>query len=387
MDLAITQALIGLIPSLEGHLQQELKDLTSALLAQSRSYAGSLKAEEEIARLYACANLACNRYLTKPPSKKAKLECYIRLKRELGLPKFNARPPCPPRIYQQLYRHFDSCLGAGTRRRGRLPKPRIDELPTNIEPLKHLKRSSDDRAEGDPSIQQKLLRQWSRSGIPDARNQNTKLPDWVMPSIHYLCRSTGASAAPPHVFVGISTAMSVFSSLLGTPNTPAGRANLLALLVAIYLNVSLRISNRKVDAQSLDAEARFALEVVTRLEEAHEAAPYVDVTDVHTWIIAFHEKAFLHMEWYQNVPRKGDFKALSTGLHTRNGGGLGLQSLRKQTLERTGKSTVLPGLGTMMQDRVDFVTQAKRADYISWKSNIMSRIQEINTEANTVTTT
>ena len=57
----MTQALISLIPTLTGPLPPELLELAVSLLAQSRSQASSLKADEEIARSYACANLACER--------------------------------------------------------------------------------------------------------------------------------------------------------------------------------------------------------------------------------------------------------------------------------------------------------------------------------------
>ena len=61
MDRSVAQALIGLIPTLTGPLPPELLDLAVSLLAQSRSKASSLKPDEEIARSYACANLACER--------------------------------------------------------------------------------------------------------------------------------------------------------------------------------------------------------------------------------------------------------------------------------------------------------------------------------------
>ena len=62
MDKTIIQALSGLIPSLNGPLPPDLVDLALSLLAQSRNKASSLKAEEEIARSYACAHIACERY-------------------------------------------------------------------------------------------------------------------------------------------------------------------------------------------------------------------------------------------------------------------------------------------------------------------------------------
>ena len=63
MDRSIAQTIHGLIPALSGPLPPELLELSSSLLAQSRSKASSLKADEEIARSYACANIACERYL------------------------------------------------------------------------------------------------------------------------------------------------------------------------------------------------------------------------------------------------------------------------------------------------------------------------------------
>lgn len=55
------QALTGLIPALSGPLPAELVDLALSLLARSRSVAHSLKPDEEIARPYACAQMACER--------------------------------------------------------------------------------------------------------------------------------------------------------------------------------------------------------------------------------------------------------------------------------------------------------------------------------------
>lgn len=58
---SIEAALTGLIPTLNGPLPPELLDLALSLLTRSRSVANSLKPDEEIARPYACAQLACER--------------------------------------------------------------------------------------------------------------------------------------------------------------------------------------------------------------------------------------------------------------------------------------------------------------------------------------
>ncbi len=58
----VEQSLTGLIPTLNGPLPPELIELALSLLTRSRSVASSLKSDEEIARPYACAQLACERY-------------------------------------------------------------------------------------------------------------------------------------------------------------------------------------------------------------------------------------------------------------------------------------------------------------------------------------
>ena len=61
MSKPVIQALNNLIPRHSGTLPPELIELASYLLAQSRNKCSNLKQDEEIARAYACANLACER--------------------------------------------------------------------------------------------------------------------------------------------------------------------------------------------------------------------------------------------------------------------------------------------------------------------------------------
>jgi origin recognition complex subunit 6 len=58
----VEQALGNLVPTHASDLPQDLVSLASSLVAQSRSFSSSLKPEEEIARPYACAEIACRRY-------------------------------------------------------------------------------------------------------------------------------------------------------------------------------------------------------------------------------------------------------------------------------------------------------------------------------------
>jgi origin recognition complex subunit 6 len=65
MNRTIELNLESIIPRHSGALPRELKELTASLLAQSRTKC-NLGAEEEAARTYLCANLACERYAFGP---------------------------------------------------------------------------------------------------------------------------------------------------------------------------------------------------------------------------------------------------------------------------------------------------------------------------------
>lgn len=62
MSRQLELALVSMLPTYGQDLPPQLIELAGSLLALSRSKASTLKAEEEIARGYACANIACERY-------------------------------------------------------------------------------------------------------------------------------------------------------------------------------------------------------------------------------------------------------------------------------------------------------------------------------------
>lgn len=58
---AIEQALAHLIPTHADALPPQIVSLASSLYVQSRHHGSALKPEEEIARPFACAEIACKR--------------------------------------------------------------------------------------------------------------------------------------------------------------------------------------------------------------------------------------------------------------------------------------------------------------------------------------
>jgi len=65
MNRPTDQALLALLPThaSAAALPPQLVELANSLLAQSKVRASTLKADEEVARAFACAHIACERYV------------------------------------------------------------------------------------------------------------------------------------------------------------------------------------------------------------------------------------------------------------------------------------------------------------------------------------
>ncbi|KAK5166205.1 uncharacterized protein LTR77_008466 [Saxophila tyrrhenica] len=97
MPTPIDLSLSSLVPTLSP-IPDELTNLASSLLAQSRSKASALKPEEEIGRTYACCHIACQRLGHK-------------LALEIGKP----APPVGPRVYAKLHSVLTTTTGTPKR--------------------------------------------------------------------------------------------------------------------------------------------------------------------------------------------------------------------------------------------------------------------------------
>ena len=93
------------------------------------------------------------------------------------------------------------------------------------------------------------------------------------------------------------------------------------------------------------------------------------------------------MEWFENIPLPDDTEAgdLDAAGNTKLGenddededsGPLGPNRRRRLNVVASGDNVrgLHPGLGTMMQDRVDWLSEDRKEDFIEWKEEIMERI-------------
>ncbi|KAF1915291.1 origin recognition complex, subunit 6 [Ampelomyces quisqualis] len=349
---SVEQALTGLIPALNGPLPPELIDLALSLLARSRSVAHSLKADEEIGRPYACAQLACERS-----------------KKRLNLPTIVSRPPCPPRIYKKLYNYLSSALPA---------------LDASREPQTPRKRATAASASARNTPKTPLTARTPRTTRTND-GPTAEVSDWVMPAIRNLVKKFDYSVANPHIFTGVETILPLLSRMaIANPETSSKRerrtasasqstsaalpdARIRALIVVVFLYVYTKMRDIDVTPEQYNEWREIA--VNSLLEFPDQDVTYEDLSlETEELMPLAQSEGWLQMEWFLNVTPQQDGDEME-GVETS-----GAPATRSVT--KTGGSDYI-GLGTMMQEATDYLGDLQRADYNRWKATIMARVQDM----------
>ncbi|KAH8696329.1 origin recognition complex, subunit 6 [Talaromyces proteolyticus] len=411
----VEQALATLLPTHANELPPELVTLAQSLIAQSRSYASSLKPEEEIARPFACAEIACRR-----------------LSRLLKLPPLLGRPPCPPRVYKKLYTFLDNSIGTNKAN----PKKEGTAKGLNRTPSKSTPRRNTPLKDTPSRTASVKRARFMHNPTQSSQNINDA-PEWVMPSIRTVCKTLSTPAPrmslwsrppisrslPPHIFAGVSsilhfiTAMpdkefdkldedaSEFLEIFRTPSnksTDDYKELVNALIVAIYFLVLARRrspgpgaenngsanpgreeESRKMDKKTFSEMRQTALSSLglSPTEKRHGE-------DVDAWIaVVMGQKWAKSQEWFENIPLAGERDEEFVDGHVLededNTDLTNAKRRKTKLLVQTGnrEGLLLPGLGTMMQDRVDYLSEDRREDYAEWKTEIMKRIASMEKSA------
>ncbi|KAL2146071.1 hypothetical protein VTI28DRAFT_5164 [Corynascus sepedonium] len=394
MNRSIEQTLLSLLPTHNSTLPEPLTVLAGSLLAQSRHRASTLKAEEEVARLYACAHLACDR-----------------LKVALDLPPIDPRPPIPPRIYKRLYNHLDKILPATASTPGRntpggtvlgsgrirTPSTKLREQQQqqqlfNTSPLANKSRTTPKKSLSEirnqtvasttsPSKKRILASSSSLTTNPSKQGP-TALPPWMRPSLRYLLANLGPARIGPLVASGLE---SVIVGSGGGDDTWV-RTNLVSVLGALYLFVWRGVTWPSGGQDEFDREryVRMRKEVAFWIAKAREevAIPSIDdadgdgddaawegwsepsVREFDAAAVRGKRHGWFDMEWVSGVRDLVD-----------------REEDRKQEREGdTGQEEEVVQIrraDTMFQERYDYLSERKRKAYADWKEGMLKRIKEL----------
>ena len=386
MNRSLEQSLTSLLPRLTTDLPPDLLSLASSLLAQSRNKASALKPDEEIGRAYACAHIACER-----------------LKSILNLPPIEPRPPVHPRVYNKLYTYLSSALAA----------VRPQRTPKKVQRLEDAEPPSSDgmmstRRKANPATTSEAGRQLPSRPTPTkeralaafrAPNRSRKselahggrgreIAAWIRPVIRGLCARLEARGATAHVLAGVSSVLT-----LPTPKPEKGegkeKEKVPALVAAVYILVHTRLIGREISGKEYVALRRGILaglkalrvdEEVTKKVEGEEAGEagwkgWAEVMgkDVDGWLMQLSSRGWVELDWFENIESGAGVE----GPETRDEPMDDVEDNGDVDEEDDGEDESIMGLGTMMQDRVDYLSARKREEYRIWKEGILERLEEI----------
>ncbi|KAI0008963.1 hypothetical protein F4779DRAFT_618085 [Xylariaceae sp. FL0662B] len=375
MSRTLEPTLLSLLPSYSQDLPQPLLELASLLLTQSHHSASALKAEEEVARAYVCAHIACER-----------------LKISLDLPPIQVRPPIPPRIYKRLYSHLDNVLPASPTKRTRTPSNKLREsgifgsaqripsrgTPTKDESLAKFRsptttRGSDNTPTKSTGKPPPLPTKKKAGGALSA------LPAWIRPTTQFICKELDEERAGRTVLAGMQTIVA-----------PHGRRtkdewvnqHLTPLLAAVYFFVISQFyvleQGKKLDNSQYVRIRKSILNVLGRVQDnvavtgMDEDELWIGWTDIRSKdvdgaVAKVVGSGWQKDEWFAGIrqmaktvnPEEGDDNVDKED---------GEERIRERLHVQRGD--------TMLQSRWD-ITDKKKEEYSLWKEGILRQIEAI----------
>lgn len=376
---SVETSLSSLLPTLNGNLPPELVHLATSLLAQSRTRI-NLKPNEEIARPYACAEIA-----------------YKRLQSRHKLPGTHRRPPLPPKVYAKLLDLLEKGL--------QLQKP----ARTKADGGKETAGSGSSPAKGPTTPRKKGVagretpstsatstpavtpsKKVAFAGKISARKPagtgvEEEAPKWVMPLIRRLCAAFNTPMLPPHVYTGACIVLKLAE--LWPPadadQEDESRSTISAMTIAIYFMVLTKMQKGKITPEVYLNRCEKAIKVTTEMRNDDLSKGVVD-----DWIKRMNAEAWCRgQEWWDSVPED------VMDVQAQNGGNavddlaeeddvVSSKRKRRRLIEddeaaNDADGVLLPGLGTMMQDAVDFLSQERTLDFLEWKEGILEKIAQM----------
>lgn len=178
-----------------------------------------------------------------------------------------------------------------------------------------------------------------------------------MPMIRRLCNALEAPAAPPHVYAGVSSILTLPAPLQAVPvrlDEPK-KDKIPAMMVAVYLFVTTRLSGVEITPGEYSQVRGTALEMLNSIDAGQADIEVVDGGDVDEWLREIRDRGWTSLDWFENV---GEGTGLGLdGIRVANGASeddLGSEQEKmpmKQSLislDRSKKNTLQAGLGTMV---------------------------------------
>lgn len=354
-------------------LPTPLTSLATTLLAQSRAKAPNLKPEEEIARTYVCCHLACER-----------------LRDKLGLEIGKSVAPCGPKIYRKLYGFLENAL------RDTPATPRKRKAEDGFEGRVETPKSARSvRQAGTPASRgERVVKPTPTSGKAAGRalrareeKADDQLPVWTMPLIRHLCNAYKTPKASTHVYAGVE---SIHNAAVDPGPGKSGHEKVPALVCSVFACVTAQMdgheltdAKRKVGIHATAAahfkSAELAASIPNQAQMRKQYEEYIGCLD-----------EWKGMEWYHNLPSQPEHGDEEEDNDIRTSKSQpAITPLRRKEKhaqrkvedgEEPGAAGLLPGLGTMFQPAVDWLSEERRANFVAWQKGILREMAMVESQ-------
>nr|POE56697.1 hypothetical protein CFP56_33669 [Quercus suber] len=411
MPTSIEQNLTLLLPT-HAFLPPELVHLSTSLLAQSRSKAASLKPDEEIARTYACCNIACER-----------------LRNKLGLDVAKTNPPIKPKIYVKLHAYLTGALN--TTKSPQTPSPQKRgwrQLKTATSSRDGSNGSSIGLKSTTPPSGRVAQKRKVHHGIVEPETEQ-EMPIWVMPLLSQLCGALHAEGAAAHAYAGAQSVLAYERTrgtddainecfnkrrrtLLDDHANGDSMSELPCLLLAVYFHVSNRLNGEEL-GHNYQARKLKGIEVMRTYLNSQKIGTVpafpADERSAEDDIDMYVQrgKVLWHgMEWYTNIPpaaplirtddeRKNELEICAAGDSDVESRQYGMQKQSAKTpLRRKEKhgsrfldedddvaaAGLFPALGTMFHPAIDWLNHDRYNEFNGWKREIFRECAALETK-------
>lgn len=309
-----------------------------------------------------------------------------RLKTTLNLPPIEPRPPIPPKVYKNLYSYFDHSLVTSTRKAAQ-------SRSAKSTPQKSLpQRQTPQKSQSLKSFQPQSNRT-PKKGLRYAskKDNDERIPVWLAPVTRLLCRELGTPKAFPHVLAGVETILCLPSEKAGEAKNMEGK--LPALVSAIWFFVVVRMRGKENQGKENLARKKLVREVLAsardddailnkigREDEAWKGWETIEEREVNSWRKEIVAKGWKEMDWFLGIEEGcgvGDEDEADTAMLDEDPEKEEGDVAKKQGYEDVGRAK---GLGTMMLDKYDYLSEVKRREYAEWKRMVYQKMDELTAE-------
>lgn len=417
------RALTSLLPS-SFPVPPKLLSASETLLSLSRQRATHLKPDEEIARAHACAELACNR-----------LRVQLRLpkiKSGNGAP---CRPNVYKKLLAFLEKTLEDVdvLGTPRKQKGgegvRTPttggrstgrstggrKRDIEALDVDGEdlevetPMKKRRVKEDVLATPTKSTGKKTNGFAGKIEASASKGKKgAEAPAYVLPATRKLCNAFKTPKMVPHMYTGVCLVLDLSGEWPRAAATELPeeveqqRQDVLCLVVSVYLMTLTRMQKGLMTTETYDAVSKRSIEILG-IGPKNTGAQ----AGIEDWIARINDAGWTTEQgkgegWWSSVPEdviaplklsivqgqnwdadvanlEEDNEETPRASRSSKTSRLNTIDVRRKELirqleEEDPDDVLLPGLGTMMNDAVDYLSDERTAEYELWKADILRRI-------------